>query len=249
MNRRDRLWLLGAALILTLAFALLALGHYETFHDARDLFFYLFLDVVFLPLQVLIVGLIIEQIVSLREKRAVAHKLNMVIGAFFSELGTPLLAVVVPAMTASPDIRRNLDLRASWKSDDFVRAAGYARSLKSGVDLNKLDLPALRDRLIAGRQFILRLLENPHLLEHDRFTDLLWAVHHLEEELAARSDLSNLHPADQAHLQVDILRALNALLSEWVMYTKHLKEDYPYLFSLVVRTHPFQDNPSPEIVD
>ncbi len=82
-------------------------------------------------------------------------------------------------------------------------------------------------------------------MEHERFTDLLWAVHHLEEELEARTTLTELTPADEAHLEVDVRRAFNALLAEWVLYVQHLKTDYPYLFSLVVRTHPFQDSPSP----
>jgi hypothetical protein len=33
-----------------------------------------------------------------------------------------------------------------------------------------------------------------------------------------------------------------------VLYVSHLKEDYPYLFSLVLRMHPFQETQSPEIV-
>ncbi len=98
------------------------------------------------------------------------------------------------------------------------------------------------------RQFVLRLLENPNLLEHERFTDLLWAVLHVEEELEARTTLSDLHPSDRAHLEIDVRRAFNLLLAEWVLYVRHLKEDYPYLFSLVVRTHPFQAAPSAEVV-
>jgi hypothetical protein len=44
---------------------------------------------------------------------------------------------------------------------------------------------------------------------------------------------------------LDARRAFNALLAEWIIYVQHLKSDYPYLFSMVVRTHPFQDAPSP----
>ena len=49
-------------------------------------------------------------------------------------------------------------------------------------------------------------------MEHERFTDLLWAVLHLEEELEARTSLADLSPADEAHLEVDVRRAYNALL-------------------------------------
>ena len=57
---------------------------------------------------------------------------------------------------------------------------------------------------------MLRLLENPNLMEHERFTDLLWAVLHVEEELEARTSLADLWPADEAHLELDVRRAYNA---------------------------------------
>ena len=229
-------------------FAILMVVHWAIFRDAHDLAFYVLLDAVFLPLQILIVGLVIEQIVSLREKRALAHKLNMVIGAFFSELGSPLLAELLPSMEAAPEISERLHLQASWKKEDFSRASQYARGLTCEIDLDRIDLSALKAHLLGQRQFILRLLENPNLLEHDRFTDLLWAVLHLEEELEARSSLVDMRPADEAHLHVDVRRAFNQLLAEWVLYVSHLQKDYPYLFSLVVRIHPFQHNPSAEVV-
>jgi hypothetical protein len=40
-------------------------------------------------------------------------------------------------------------------------------------------------------------------------------------------------------------RAYLLLISEWLAYLKHLKENYPYLFSLSVRTNPFDPNASP----
>ncbi|MCK7537963.1 MAG: hypothetical protein MZV63_46915 [Marinilabiliales bacterium] len=76
-------------------------------------------------------------------------------------------------------------------------------------------------------------MENPTLLEHDRFTDLLWAVFHLVEELEMRPEsLEGLPAADYAHLSVDVRRAYSRLAGEWLAYALHLKEDYPFLFSL-----------------
>jgi hypothetical protein len=139
-------------------------------------------------------------------------------------------------------------VRASWKKEDFARASAYARNLKCEVDLSLIDRDALKSHLFAQRQFVLRLLENPNLMEHERFTDLLWAVLHVEEELEARESLADLSPTDEAHLELDILRAYNILMAEWLLYVEHLKADYPYLFSLVVRMHPFQDRPDPVVV-
>jgi hypothetical protein len=75
---------------------------------------------------------------------------------------------------------------------------------------------------------------------------LLWAVSHLTEELAYRPDLRGLPEADYAHLSWDIARAYVPLLSEWLAYALHLRNSYPYLFSLVARLNPF--DPSASVV-
>ena len=94
---------------------------------------------------------------------------------------------------------------------------------------------------------VLSLLGNPNLLEHESFTDLLWAVFHLAEELGSRDRVSSLPESDREHLAGDI-RRVNVLLSlEWLAYMQHLQEDYPYLFSLAVRTNPFDPDAKVEI--
>ena len=47
---------------------------------------------------------------------------------------------------------------------------------------------------------------------------------------------------DYDHLTGDMKRAFMKLLEEWLEYMKHLKKDYPYLFSLAVRTNPMDAN-------
>jgi len=75
----------------TLGLALIALSatvyliHYLIFRDAHHIFIYMIGDIAFVFVEVLMVTVIIHQLLSLREKRAILEKLNMVIGAFFSE--------------------------------------------------------------------------------------------------------------------------------------------------------------------
>jgi hypothetical protein len=245
-KQSDRRWLILIAAGLMAAAIVLHAVHYAIFRDAHYMFFYLLGDIAFLPLEVLIVGLVLERLISLREKRSLEHKLNMVVGAFFSELGTPLLAELLPTMITT-EIKERLHLKASWKKEDFSQALQFARTLHCEIDLSRIDREALRSHLMEQRQFILRLLESPNLMEHERFTDLLWAVLHLEEELEIRISLRDLSPADEAHLEVDVRRAYTGLAVEWLRYVEHLKADYPYLFSLVVRMHPFQEAPSPQV--
>ena len=106
-------------------------------------------------------------------------------------------------------------------------------------------LEALKALLVARRSFLLALLENPNLLEHESFTELLQAVFHLNEELELRKDLKTLPDSDRAHLKSDMERVYARLVDAWLDYMKYMKDRYPYLFSLAMRTNPFDVDATP----
>ncbi len=236
-------FLMAAAAVLVALTIAVYLIHYAIFRDAHHIFIYMVGDLAFLPLEVLLVALIIDRVLEWREKQAMLSKMNMVVGVFFSEMGTRLLGQLLPAFDR-PRIIGGLGVKSNWSADDFRRATDFADHLKPQADCGAIDLNALKSFLDHERDLILRLLENPNLLEHERFTDMLWAVSHLAEELDARSELHSLPKSDEAHIGQDIGRAFTALAAEWLDYVQYLKAHYPYLFSLVLRTHPLQENPS-----
>jgi hypothetical protein len=244
VNRRNSRWLVIMAAGLVVITAIILAIHYAIFRDARNLFFYLLLDIGFLPLQVLIVGLILERIISVREKRALTHKLNMVIGAFFSELGIKLLGLLTGFIVNREGLMRQLAIGTQWMDRDWKQALDTASKFSYQVDAARMDLAATRDLLAANRPLLTLLLANPNLMEHERFTDLLWAVSHLLEELTARSSLEGLPASDLAHLAGDVRRVYSQLTVQWLLYSRHLQSAYPYIFSIMVRTHPLQDSPS-----
>jgi hypothetical protein len=219
----------------------------EIFKNPKETFFLLFQDLAFVPISVLVVTLIIDQLLRIREKRALLKKMNMVIGAFFSEVGTTLLKSFANFDLHYDKIRRNLAITSDWSEQDFSNVSKQLREYDYEVYSKKGDLEDLKHFLMGKRDFLLGLLENPNLLEHESFTDVLWAVFHLTEELASRADVRGLPDTDYNHLSGDIKRAYISLVSEWVIYMKHLKVDYPYLFSLAVRTNPFNPDASPEV--
>jgi len=221
--------------------------HYLIFRDVHHIFIYMIGDLAFLPLEVLLVVVIIERLLARRELQAKLEKLNMVVGAFFSELDNYLLQDLLKHFDNRLEISSNLNVTESWTKTDFQKAVKFADHLKVEVDCRNVDLGRLKAFLAQKRTFLLTLLENPNLLEHDRFTDLLWAVTHLDEELEARTSLIGLPDKDLEHLAGDIQRMYDHLASEWLDYVQHLKSKYPFLFSLVLRTHPFQEQQSPII--
>jgi hypothetical protein len=236
-------WKVVLGISLIVASAALYGVHYLVFRDAQHVFVYFLSDLAFLPIEVLLVTLVITELLTEREKRSLMKKLNMVIGAFFSEVGTRLLAEFVRIDRAAAEKREKLSIR-NWNEVRLKELVKFFRECEYRPEPAPSDLACLKTFLAAKRDFCLGLLENPNLLEHELFTEMLWAVFHLTEELEARDDFSKLPPSDLTHIEGDVKRAYASVAIEWLHYMDHLKRDYPYLFSLAVRTNPFDASSS-----
>ena len=244
--KRHRTLVLLAAALLGLA-VLLHIAHVLIFGDPHHTIIYLVGDIAFLPVEVVVVAMVMERILASYERRSLLHKMNMVIGTFFSEMGTQLLGELSPAVANLDPLRANLCVAGDWDAARWKAAQAQAEHYPITIDLGRVDLDRLKSLLQSKRDLLVLLLANPNLLEHEHFTDLLWAVSHLTEELAARPDLGDLPPTDRDHLAGDIKRAFTRLICQWLPYCRHLQQAYPYIFSIVVRTNPLKDNPSPTV--
>ncbi len=238
-------WQLLLAILLILSSTVLYLLHYAVFHDSHHIFIYLLGDIAFVPIEVLLVTLIIHKVLSVHERKSRMEKLNMVIGTFFSEVGTPLLTYFSDWDPQLNNIRKELKVTNDWNKKEFNKLSKHLQGYDYQIDMQKVNLNALRNLLTNKLDFLIRLLENPHLLEHESFTDLLLAVFHLAEELKLRENLTELPQPDRQHLNGDIKRIYVLLVKYWLDYMAHLKENFPYLFSLAMRTNPFDKEASP----
>jgi len=221
---------------------------YLIFGQIRDIGFGFLGNLAFLPIYVLFVTFMIERILKQREKDVLRQKMNMVIGVFFSEVGTPFLKDGFAFLVDKEKLAEKVKISAQWGPADFKGLSHFLDSGDMKMDSRLCSMDCLKVFLVARRNFMLGLLENPNLLEHDGFTELLWAVFHLLEELQAREKLTGLPEADMDHLSGDIRRAYANLLKLWVVYLQHLKSDYPYLYSLAVRNNPLNPDARVELV-
>lgn len=248
-------WRVRLGILLIFLSAILYFSNALIFGDFEHTLFYLHIDLAFIPIEALIIVLFLEWIISEREKRNLLQKLNMVIGSFFSEVGTDLLRGISGFDSKTGKIRKKLIINDDWTQKDFLNASKRIKSYNYNVYIGKDNpdslayLQELKNYLISKREFMLSLLANPNLLEHDTFTDLLWAVFHLIEELENREDLNDLPKADYVHLATDTERAYALIVYEWLQYMEHLMNNYPYLFSLAIRTNPFDPDAQVEIQD
>jgi hypothetical protein len=246
--RRTRTWQLVGGLIL-LSASLYGLLFLLFRQRLADMEFYTLLDLAFIPISALIVTLVINRVLEQREREALLNKLNMVIGAFFSETGTGLIDRLVTFDEGSEHVSTHLRFNGRWSAREFEAARTGISEHEHAVSLSAGDLEGLKAYLLGHRQFLLRLLENQSLLEHAAFTDMLWAAFHLTEELAARDDLGAMPPPDRKHVELDMARAYGRLLAEWLRYLEHLKGQYPYLYSFAVRTNPFDPDADIHVVE
>ena len=186
-----------------------------------------------------------EIMLNKREQRVRLEKINMIIGVFFSGVGTRLLVDFSRFDPQLETLRKDLIVANDWSEQEFLKVGKKIQNYGYAIEMDQFDLENLRVFLTGQRDFLLRLLENPSLYEHESFTQLLLAVFHLIEELVSRKELTGLPESDIAHIKGDIRRAYTLLVKEWLHYIRHLKNQYPYLFSLAVRTNPFDQGASP----
>ena len=221
--------------------------HYLVFKDPHHIFIYMIGDVAFVFIEILLVTMIIHRLLEQREKKLRREKLNMVIGVFFSEVGTTLLKILWAMNLKMHERPDELASDSKWTEREFARVIQWLSEYNYEVEPKQIDWINLKEFFMERRDFLLRLLENPNLLEHEKFTELLQAVFHLGEELTVRDHFEALPKADYHHLSIDIERVYVRLVQQWLSYMKYLKGDYPYLFSLALRINPFDQSASPVV--
>src|SRR3990172_913336 len=109
MIKRYSLFISLALVFLSLS-VILYFVYYLIFRDLHHIFIYMLGDLAFLPLEVLLVVVVIERILARQERQEKLQKLNMVVGAFFSELGNRLLSDLIKDFDNRVEIAQALNV-------------------------------------------------------------------------------------------------------------------------------------------
>lgn len=221
---------------------------FKFFHDGKNEFIWFLRTLSFMPIEVLLVTLVIQKIIDERDKQSKMQKLNMVIGLFFSEVGRDLIGKVIPVDDCAPEKKKRLRMGNDWTIADFDQAIKASEKEHLKLNVSREFFVTLKEGLSIKREFMIKLLENSALLEHESFSELLTYIFHLIEELDMRSDITKICDNDLAHLEIDLRRSYGKLITEWLSYLKHQKKEYPYLYSFSIRTNPFEDAPHVEVL-
>ncbi|MBQ2665467.1 hypothetical protein [Methanobrevibacter sp.] len=240
-------WKVKFSILMIILIIIIYGSNYLVLGDAEHIISYIWTHLGFIPVDILLVAFILDEIIEKKEKEAMLEKLDMLMSTFFSEVGNELISQLSTANKYKASTE-NLKSIKDWDEKDFDNKLAELKdaSLDFQADIAPEEreefLENLRILLSSKREFIINLINNPNLLEKEEFTELINAILHLDEELEHRKDLNLVTDADFGHLNGDMQRVYNKLVHEWVYYLKYLYKNYPYMIALVVRTNPFDED-------
>jgi hypothetical protein len=146
----------GQVAIVALLFALaFNLVHYAVFRDSNYIGMWILASLGFLPISVYLVTVVINQLLGRREKQAMLKKLNMVIGSFFSEVGTDLLRLISEGESDKRTIHKHLLVSSNWSGSDYSRANARLKEMDIGISQANIGWENLRSFLMAKKNSIL----------------------------------------------------------------------------------------------
>ena len=228
------------AILLLIGSLVFYIINYFMFYDLEFIERYLLAQLGFLPISALLVSLVLNKIMVKRERERRLEKLNIVIGTFFADIGKYLLNFFSKYDPEIEELRDMVNLAEFRSDEDFEKAMEKISEHPFDVDMDRINLYELRKSLQDKREVIINMLDNPAIYEHEKFTDLLWGLLHLVEELRSHHAFDTLSQEEKEKIKEDIRDVYNLLTYEWINHAEYLRRNYPRMFSLAVRTNPFR---------
>ena len=213
-------------------------AHYLIFKDLHHTLVFLVGDIAFVPMDVFFTTVVLDKLLESREKNHLLEKLNMIIGIFYTEIGTKLLANIVNGDDNISDLRQDsckdkvVEKICFEKLNDDIQKHNYK------INASKLDLGVLKSILDDNRDLLITLISNESVLDHETFTETIMSLMHLKEELNSRYS-TRIEEYEIEHIQKDIEIAYKYLTIEWSKYMTYLKNNYPALFLKALINNPF----------
>ena len=227
--------LVAAALVLLSAvlYGIIYLIH----RDASYIGKYVTYHIAFLPLHALVLGLIFEEILNLREKNSRQRKLNIFLGIFFRQMGVEFASIMFGLLENRGELDKLIMAQPAWKRRDFRSARSELAQFKPRVKADPRVLAQLLELLEAREKDILEMTRNPNLWEFELLYRTLVGFFHLIEESRYRGTLDEMSGPAREHLANDAGNTLVMLLRLWLEYLEFLKKQHPVLFEFQVGVH------------
>ena len=243
MSFKKKISIRGLILFFSVLSVVLLIIHLWIFHENGYWASFLLLhEIALMPLEFVVVTLGLEQILELTHKRENQAKISMIESVFFSESGSDMLRYLFScdADKDIEEIRSIMDVQRDWSAKQIRQARAAVKNITYEVDSSKIDFFGLHYHLSTRHSYFLKVIENPALSGHERFTELLLHIYHLWEELECRTDLYNLPPDDREYLCKAVNAVYKELAIEWMQNATDLLLHQPERLHHVIRTNPFK---------
>ncbi len=163
--------------------------------------FYIFQDMAFMPVTIAVATLLVGYLMDESDKAERIERSRILTSSFYSIVGYDLFEILTELYDEKKEV-------VSWDLDQYTAMLNMINTY-----LNE----------------ILTIASNPNLLEHEAFTDVLWAVMHFREEMTYY--LAEKPSAkDNRHVQVDAKRVYDLLSENVKEYEHYISVEYPYFY-------------------
>ena len=211
--------------------AVMFLIHYLVFGQALNTAYYSLMNLCFIPINSLVVTIILEKLIDYRAKKDRIEKINMLVGIFFTEVGGKLMHLIIDSDKDAKNYITN------FEDLNKIKKCLYEYNYK--VDMNYIDLCAIKNILVEHNNLFVTLISNESILQHQIFTDLLMSVIHLRDEIMFM-EKDKESGFNTNHLENDVIRVYKNISIQWISYLEYLSKSYPFLYNNAIRVNPFK---------
>ena len=201
-------------LLLLCASVLLYAIHYLIFRDLHHLAIFGLHELAFVPLEVILVTLGLDQLVEKTHREEARSKVSIIETLYFNESGSTMLRYLTSFDPDAARLRELLQVTQDWRSSDFRQAIRQLKSYPFLLDLERIDFFGLHYHLSQRHAYYRSMLENPALTQSEAFTEMIIKIYLLWEELDGRTNLYQLPEKDRSYL-AELLHEIYRELTEY----------------------------------
>ena len=228
-------------LLLLCASALLYAIHYLIFRDLHHLAIFGLHELAFVPLEVILVTLGLDQLVEKTHREEARSKVSIIETLYFNESGGTMLRFLTSFDPDAARLRELLQVTEDWHSSDFRQAIRQLKSYPFLLDLDRIDFFGLHYHLSQRHEYYRSMLENPALTQSEAFTEMIMKIYLLWEELDGRTNLYQLPEKDRSYLAELLHEIYRELTEYWLDNVYNHSIHNRFRLHRAIESNPFLD--------
>lgn len=228
-------------LLLLCASALLYAIHYLIFRDLHHLAIFGLHELAFVPLEVILVTLGLDQLVEKTHREEARSKISIIETLYFNESGGTMLRYLTSFDPDAARLRELLQVTEDWHSSDFRQAIRQLKSYPFLLDLDRIDFFGLHYHLSQRHEYYRSMLENPALTQSEAFTEMIMKIYLLWEELDGRTNLYQLPEKDRNYLAELLHEIYRELTEYWLDNVYNHSIHNRFRLHRAIESNPFLD--------